>query len=220
MINTKDQEELFKLISHYLNNNIDCYAIGGTAMMFYGYKNTTKDIDLVFKNMQDRTVFCSAIKELGYTSKAIGNIYDKKRKEVFSKPIIFSRGEERFDLFIKTVFGFKLNFSNFVQKHDFFGKYEISLSVPNKELLILLKSITNREKDYEDIEEIIKIEKIINWDFIVEEAIMQKNNIPWILIDLEETMQKLRKITLIKQRYFDMIYEAQEDLQRNLKGGD
>ncbi len=52
MINTEDQEALFTLISTYLKKNVTCYAIGGTAMMFYGYKTTTKDIDLVFHNNQ------------------------------------------------------------------------------------------------------------------------------------------------------------------------
>jgi hypothetical protein len=209
MINTKDQEELFKLIAEYLEKDIECFAIGGTAMMFASYKNTTKDIDLVFKTIEDRNVFIKAIEKLGYSNKAIGNIYDNKRKELFSKPLIYSRGEERFDLFVDSVFGFKLDFLTFVQKHEFIGKQELILFVPIFELLILLKSITRREKDFEDIVTIIKTEKIIDWSFIVKNAIKQKNNLPWILIDLEDTMQKLRSITLIKQKYFDELYSAQ-----------
>ena len=42
MISTKDQEELFELISKYMDEDIECYALGGTAMMFYGYKNTSR----------------------------------------------------------------------------------------------------------------------------------------------------------------------------------
>ena len=52
MINTKDQEHLFKLIADYLDKDITCIAIGGTAMMFAGYKTATKDIDLVFASEQ------------------------------------------------------------------------------------------------------------------------------------------------------------------------
>ena len=66
MINTEYQEALFKLISNYLKKDIHCIAIGGTAMMIKNYQNTTKDIDLVFKNEKDRESFISAIKELGY----------------------------------------------------------------------------------------------------------------------------------------------------------
>jgi len=49
MINTKDQEDLFRLITDYLQKDITCMAIGGTAMMFSGYKAATKDIDLALR---------------------------------------------------------------------------------------------------------------------------------------------------------------------------
>ncbi len=48
-INVKEQEELFNLIGRTLKKKIECYAVGGTAMMFLGIKETTKDIDLVLK---------------------------------------------------------------------------------------------------------------------------------------------------------------------------
>ena len=50
MINTQDQDQLFSLVANYLKSNLTCIAIGGTAMMFLGYKNTTKDIDLIFND--------------------------------------------------------------------------------------------------------------------------------------------------------------------------
>ncbi len=176
MINVEDQNELFKLIASYLKKDISCIAIGGTAMMFSGYKNTTKDIDLVFQNNKDRDNFIDAIKELGYKEISLIKIYDKKRLKSKTKPKIFTRGEERFDLFTKDVFGFKLELNNnFIEKDDFIDKNELNIYILPKEYLILLKSITNREKDYEDIETIIKIEKEINWELIINEAINQKN---------------------------------------------
>ncbi|PIY60682.1 hypothetical protein COY95_00525 [Candidatus Woesearchaeota archaeon CG_4_10_14_0_8_um_filter_47_5] len=212
MITTKDQEELLKLIADYLTSTIECLAIGGTAMMFSGYKNATKDIDLVFKNKRDRDTFIRAIGELGYKEKALADIYDKKRKENTSKPLLFSRGEERFDLFTETVFGFNVDFSpeSIYQRHDFLGKKELTILVPDKVSLILFKSITGRDTDYEDIETIVKIEKVIDWEKIIHEAIKQKKNLPWILVDLEQTLQRLREVTLIKQRYFELIYKAQK----------
>ncbi len=211
MINVEDQNELFKLIANYLEKDISCIAIGGTAMMFSGYKNTTKDIDLVFQNLKDRNIFIEAIKKLGYKEKSLIGIYNKERIKNKNKPVIFSRGEERFDLFVKDVFGFKLTLNNnFIEKNDFIDKSELNIYILPKEYLILLKSITNREKDYEDIETIIKLEKEIDWELIINEAIKQKNTNSWILIDLEETMQKLKKNIFIKKKYFDMIYAAQE----------
>jgi len=154
MINTQDQEQLFKLIADYLEKDLTCIAIGGTAMMFKGYKNTTKDIDIVFKTEKDRETFTKAIEQLGYKQISLGKIYDEKRKIHKSKPLMYSRGDERFDLFIKDVFGFGLSFEQeaMTEKIDVIGKYEMSIQLLSKETLVLLKAITGREKDFEDIE--------------------------------------------------------------------
>ena len=201
MINTYDQNSLFRLIADYIDKDIDCIAIGGTAMMFLGYKNTTKDIDLVFKNKGDREVFTKAIERLGYSQKSTRFIYDRKKIQNKNKPIIYTRGEERFDIFVGDVFGFSLDFESeyLTQRHDFIGKKELIVYVLDKEHILLLKSITNRERDIEDIETIVKIEPSINWTKIIDLAIKQRKNNPWILIDLEEKMQKLKKIAFIKK---------------------
>jgi len=216
VINTQDQEEIFRLIADYLKEDIECIAIGGTAMMFHGYKTATKDIDLIFKNSKDKEIFIRAIEKLGYSQKSLKFIYDEKRLKNKNKPLLYSRGEERFDLFVKDVFGFEIDFEKFVQRHDYIGKKELIIFTAPKEYIILLKSLTNREKDYEDIETIVKIEKNIDWSFIVNEAIRKRKQIPWMLIDLEETMERLRKVTFIKKEHFNKIYKA-EEVARNKK---
>lgn len=210
MINTQDQEELFTLIANYLEEDLTCVAIGGTAMMFMKYKNTTKDIDLVFNSEEERKQFITAIEQLGYKEKALGNIYSQQQKNHEGKPQMFTRGDERFDLFVKTVFGYEISTKEFVQRRDYLGEKELTIQILDKEELVLLKAITNREKDYEDIETILEIEKTLDWDSLIEKAIAQKNNNEWILIDLEATLQKLKKKTFIANKHFKRIYEEQE----------
>lgn len=212
MIETQDQEQLLKLISDYLEKDITCIAIGGTAMMLQNYKTTTKDIDLVFENLEDRNIFIKAIEKLGYKQQAIGLVYDQKRKENKNKPLMYTRGDERFDLFVKNIFGYEVNFSikGKIQRNDFIGKKELILLLLSIEELILLKAITRREKDHEDIETILEIEKNVDWNLIVEKAIKQKEDNEWILIDLEETLQKLKEKYFIKQEVFEKIYEAEK----------
>jgi len=216
MINTQDQEELFKLIADYLRKDVICMAIGGTAMMFLGYKNTTKDIDLVFKTERDRLAFVHAIEQLGYKEKSLVALYDEKKRKMAGKPKVYSRGDERFDLFITTVFGYAVDFdmARIAQRVDFLGKHELIVYVVPKEELLLLKAITHREKDEEDIATIVKIEKTMNWDSIIDKAIAQRWKNPWILIDLEEAMQKLKKLTFIPSMHFDKIYKAQHKRER------
>ena len=219
MINTQDQEELFKLIAEYLSEDTKCLAIGGTAMMFSGYKNTTKDIDLIFGSEKERNIFIKAIEKLGYKEKALFEIYDEKRRAHKGKPKMFSRGEERFDLFVKNVFGFELDLNNtsFTQRHDFLGKKELIVKVLPKEYLILLKAITGREKDQEDIETISSVEKEIDWQFIINEAVKQRNSNQWLLYDLEAAMQKLRTKIFIKKQYFDQLYQEEDSAVKKSK---
>ena len=192
MINIKEQEELLKLITDYLEEDLICVAIGGTAMMFSGYKNTTKDIDLVFKNSSDRDIFIRTIKMLGYSEKSLTNVYDEKRAHHKNKPLLFTRGNERFDLFVKNIFGYELDLDKVTQRRDFLGKKKLTILVLSKEEIFLLKAITSREKDFEDMVTILKIEETLNWDLIIDLALKQKDNNSWILIDLEETLRKFK----------------------------
>ncbi|MBC8500996.1 MAG: nucleotidyltransferase [Nanoarchaeota archaeon] len=216
MINTKDQGELLELISKYIDQDIECYALGGTAMMFYGYKNTTRDIDLLFQTRKELEVFIEAIKQLGYKEMSIKGIYPEKRLKSSSKPLMFTRGDERFDLFLNKIFGFKITDKikeRFFSRHDFIGKKELIVKILSKEDIILLKAITKREKDFEDIQTIIEQDKDINWDFIIDEAITQRKQNEWILIDLEETMKQLKEITFLPSKLFKRIY-AEENKYR------
>jgi len=210
MINTEDQEQLFMLIADYIEKDLVCVAIGGTAMMFMGYKTTTKDIDLVFDTKRARQVFIKAIEQLGYREQALMNIYDEEQKKHRGKPIMYTRGEERFDLFVKNVFGYALSTrESFTERRDYLGKNELTIHLLTKEHLVLLKAITHREKDYEDIETILEVEKNIDWEFIVEQAIRNKKNNSWILIDLEKTLRKLQEKYFIKEKIFKKIYATQ-----------
>ena len=53
MINFEQQLELFKFIGNNLEEEVECLVIGGSAMMFYGAKTETKDVDLVFMKKSD-----------------------------------------------------------------------------------------------------------------------------------------------------------------------
>jgi len=44
-----------RAIAEYLEEDTDAYLIGGGAMMFYGQKPSTKDIDIVFPDAETLT---------------------------------------------------------------------------------------------------------------------------------------------------------------------
>jgi len=214
MITLDDQNALFKLISSYLRKDIICWAFGGTAMLFYGYKDSTKDIDLIFESVEDRDSFITAITEMGYAKKSLVNVYKEDKSKDKNAPLLYSRGDERFDLFVKNIFRAELSSGmkkRFFARHDFAEKKSLILYIVSKEDIILLKSVTEREKDFEDILKICTTDKNISWDIITDEAVSQyKSGDEFVLIDLEQVMLKLKKYVFIKQEYFGKLYKKQK----------
>jgi len=174
MITFDEQLELFKLIGKDLNNKVTCFAIGGNAMMFYGAKEETKDIDLVFLNKKDLEEVKKVLYNSGFEDKKdLIKIF--RHHEVIEKenmPVMMVMKEERIDLFVKGVITFEI--SDTIDKrvketHEFDN---LIVKVVSPEDIILMKSATERKKD--KIDALSLIEKFnINWDIIVEESINQ-----------------------------------------------
>ena len=212
MINTEDQNSLFELVANKIKKDIACFAIGGTAMMFHGYKNATKDIDLVFHSKEDMDEFIDAIGSLGYKERSLFDIYSKEQQKNRNKPRMFTRGEERFDLFLKKVFVLELTEEK-RGRFDFIGENTLIIFTPPKEWLIMMKIITNREKDFDDIISICEKEKEIDWDLVIG-TILKSADSDWIYLDLEENLKRISKHVFIKKRYFESIYKSFEDRKK------
>ncbi len=171
MISIKDQTNLLIELGNKLPKETIVYAIGGTAMMFLGFKEATKDIDLVFTNKEDRDMFKKIAKSLGYKEMDSVIVYGVRN----NKPEMINLGDSRLDLFCLEVIDYI--FSESMQKrasqtHQF-GKHLI-LKIADKHDIIVMKCATNRTKDEEDIVNIVK-EKDIDWNIIIEEIKIQVN---------------------------------------------
>ena len=166
MITIDEQQKLFLNVARILSKKITLYAVGGTAMMFLGIKDSTLDIDLVFENEKDKNVFKEAIKSLGYREMDAVKVYGARRNQ----PEILKLNDERFDLFVVNVIDFI--FSENMQKraesiHQFGENLILKIADPHD--IILMKCATDRLKDKDDARKIIGLGKI-RWRVLVEEA--------------------------------------------------
>jgi len=199
MINFNEQLEFFKLIGDSLKKKIECFAIGGSAMMFYNAKVETKDVDLVFMKGDDLKEIKERLYDIGFKEKETIVKVFKKHKIAKNKPVMMVRGEERFDLFLKEVISFKMSNSVIerVKETHEFGNLFIKIVSP--EDIILLKCATEREKDRYDAVNLL--EKFnINWDIVIEESIYQAKVTPY----------------LFPVFLFDFLYELKEDLKADV----
>ncbi len=212
MLTQKDQLELFKLISQNLKTDLSCYAFGGTAMMFYGYKDETKDVDILFETITERTEFIRILNNLGYSETSAVKIYVPEKLKDPHAPIMLKRDESRFDIFVKKIF--QTNLSPKMKEdlfaiHEYKGKHTFTVKVLRTEQLVILKSVTDRDKDFEDIINIIKKDQDFDWNYLIDEVLWQTaHGDGWVLLDMEETMQQLKKYIFIKEKWFKKLYQA------------
>ncbi len=166
MITIDQQQKVLLAIARRLTRKIPVYAVGGTAMMFLGFKDATLDIDLVFENHKDRDAFKEAIQSLGYAEMDAIKVYPTKR----NTPEMFTLGDERFDLFVVEVIDFI--FSETMRKRaEQIHQFEdmLILKIANPHDIILMKCATDRIKDRDDARKIINATKI-DWEIVIDEA--------------------------------------------------
>lgn len=210
-----EQMDLLRLVSKRIRRDLTCYAFGGTAMMFYGYKDETKDIDLLFEKEQARNDFIDALEALGFRETSPIQVYIQEKMRDKSKPLIFKRDEARFDLFVKKVFRTRLSprmKKNLYAVHQFKGKKSLTINVLRKEHIVQLKAITDRQHDFDDIRIILSKEKKFDWKYMMDGVIWQhQHGDTWAILDTEKMMQELKKYIFIEKKYFDMLYKAQSN---------
>src|SRR3989338_8078011 len=220
MINITDQNELFNLIGAKLDEKVECLAIGGSAMMFYGAKTETKDVDLVFLDKKSFNLAKKALYDIGFNEK-------KNIKPIFAhydiakdKPVMMEGRDTRFDLFLNEVIGFKISSSiaDRVKEVHEFGNLIIKTISP--EDIISLKCATEREKDRNDAASLI--EKFnIDWEVIIKESIHQTeiggDVFPAFLFDFLYELKEDFKIKIPKEVIKKVMKIAEEMIVEKLK---
>ncbi|MBI2137451.1 hypothetical protein HYU12_02945 [Candidatus Woesearchaeota archaeon] len=213
MINYDDRIELLKLIGNTIEKDTACWAFGGNAMMFYGYKDETKDIDLLFEEEKERAEFIRAIEKLGFAETSTFKIYVPEKLRDKHKPLMYCRHDIRFDLFVRKVFKTLISprmKENIYALHEFRGEHNLQVNVLRKEHIILLKAVTERQNDFDDIRTIVEKEKKLDWQYIIDEAIWQhKHGDSWILFDVEKMLKELRQYTFIESKYMKQLHKKQ-----------
>jgi|SRR3989344_4512891 len=222
MINLEEQISLFKIIGSQLSKKVECIAIGGSAMMFYGAKTTTKDVDLVFLKKDDLEAVKKVLFNSGFDErKNIKGVF--REDEEIIKPVMMDGKETRFDLFLNEVIGFIVHnelIERIKELHDF-GNLRVKTASP--EDILMMKACTEREKDRDDAAEIIK-KFNIDWEVILSETSKQTKigiaAFPILLYDFLTELKENYKIDVQKNVIKDLLKIAEkmiEELKRKDK---
>ena len=192
MTDVKEQEDIFKLIGSNLKRKIECYVIGGSAMLYYKLKEATKDIDIVLLKENEREYVLKIMKNLGYTERDSKILYVNKK----NVPILLQRDQNRFELFNRKIINLKFSDGMIDRVNLVYDYNNLTVKVVSPEDIIILKYATDRAGDRADAANIIKSTNI-KWNILIEESINQMNlvgdviplNLYDFLLALEEDLQ-------------------------------
>ena len=168
MIDLKKQNELLSLIGEKIKKKVECYIVGGSAMLYHGVKEETKDVDIVFDDEDSKEAFEKILRDLEFKERDIRILYFKKR----NTPLLLQRGEERIDLFVKKVITFEITETMKERVEKVYEYSNLTVKVVSPEDIILFKCATERAGDRIDASNIIKNFNV-NWNVIIDEAVNQ-----------------------------------------------
>jgi len=197
MIGFKEQKEIFQLIGSLCKRKIECLVAGGSAMLFYNFKDTTKGVDLILYSEEDRKYLEEILLNIKFIKFVEGSNKDGK-----FLPSRFEKEGFVFDLFAEGIFRFKTSpgIKERITEKTEFKNFIVNLI--SLEDIILLKSITNRQGDRHDVANIIE-KANINWGVITQECLWQSENSyrPFgiHLFDFFEDLEDNYKVTIPKE---------------------
>jgi hypothetical protein len=147
MISSREEvEEILKGLGEQLSEPVAFLVIGGAAMLEYGLKDVTKDIDLVCRDAAGKAKLLEAAKSLGF--EVFG---PEKRHARLGLDRVAVKGGHTLDIFAGRIsydFGLSEGMWQRGKKTRLLGKADIRYAAV--EDIFSLKLIANRPRDLDD----------------------------------------------------------------------
>jgi predicted transcriptional regulator len=165
--------QLFKEIGDHLSGAAEACLFGGENMRQKGIKDRTKDCDIVLADEDSRTAVIDALEKMGY--KSLNKTYfteDDKRIDPFD--ILEHPSRSRMDIFQIRIAGKLILSGRMIKraKTEQFGK--LKLHILSNEDIFLLKAVTLREGDIQDMAKIVQAGSF-DWDVVWHELQKQEH---------------------------------------------
>ena len=193
--------QLFEEIGRKLPTLVQAYLIGGESMKIKGLKTKTRDIDIIINTNDEFDALVKALTKLGYEPK--NNLeYSKEDLRLFPSIIMNHINKSRICLYTKKIQKTLSLSSNMISRADLSNFHNLRLGILKNEDLFVLKSITSREGDIQDMALIVQLghvgddqykQKDFDWDIVWDEIMNQEkiglnqsfieiiqNNLKWL----------------------------------------
>jgi len=161
----------FEKLNKALKKHVNLYLIGGGSMSFQKYKAATKDIDIVVRSNNELHQIQAALRSIGYIVPAVRGPY----KKMEASAILENHDGVRWDVFVNVICGgLQLSEGMIKRSQELFKMQNISVYMISPEDIFVFKSITERERDREDMYTLFS--KILDFDIIKKEFFWQNEH--------------------------------------------
>ena len=170
--NSKEISEIFECMGGVLDQDVQTLIIGGAALMDYGIKDATKDIDIVCWGPKDSEKLINiATKKCGFES-----VRPEERHRNLDLVRIVIKGKHSIDIFSRNIsggFGLSRDMWSRATKIRCLGKLEFGYA--SLEDIFIMKAIAKRPGDLEDCKKLVT--SGLNFDIIYREIELQYRGI-------------------------------------------
>jgi hypothetical protein len=133
-----------------LTREVDVYIAGGFAMAMLGLKAGTRDLDVVTRSEQETHILMDALGELGYCALRTETLEGAYRS--MSAKHCQNTDKFRWDIFTHTIADKLTLSSGMIERaKEYLIKGKLRAYTLSKEDVFLLKSVTDRDRDLEDM---------------------------------------------------------------------
>jgi len=176
-----------------LSTTVHAYLFGGANLLLRGLKKATKDLDVVVEDEGDFSKLRGALLASGFRPLGEKELSPSDRK-LNPSGIYVAKGLLRFDLFTKVICNALFLTDEMKSRAETMAFGKLVLHLLSLEDVFLLKSITEREGDLEDMATIIRRGGALRWDeilktYLTEEEVIKKH-FCFTMLDNIELLQR------------------------------
>jgi predicted transcriptional regulator len=207
--------DLFKEIDKKITGNtkVSIYIIGGENMRIKGLKHSTKDCDLVLNDESSMKSISDALYQIGFTTIDDNKLSRDDQRVGPAKKFVYP-GKSDIELFYSKI-GNKLSLTEQMKERasrlEIEGLSNLQLYLLSNEDIFLLKGVTSREGDLDDMRKLVEKGEF-DWDVIYEELERQTTYSNGFLGIIMDSIDDLKQRTGIKPPIYKKLLRKEIDI--------
>ena len=196
-------------VGNALTTPVNLYLIGGAAMIQYGLKAATKDIDVLFSTYEEAVVLVHALNKAGYHQIQTSRL-TSDYQAMFATQILENADGFRWDVFHESVCRKLILSPDMIKRARSLQKVgPLTVWLISKEDIFLLKSVTERDDDVTDM--LMLARSKLDWDAVLKECLNQSRDDFICEIDLYDKLDMLKTSYGLETSIYDRISKIAQD---------